>query len=236
MGAPLANRISAWVAEAQRRRVLRTVGVYIVAVWGISSGGVDIAGVLGIPEFALRVGILAAIGFIPVVIILAWRFDIGRTGIVRDPEDALAEDRRDADLADMPTITIREHGEASAIVVRWSGANGENASLFTDEFYLGRGTDCRVRFYDPLVSRRHARIFRADSVWYIEDLGSRGGTLVDERKVERILISRKHEVRLNEEGPVLRIELVAAGAEIRRALDEFPPGQPTAHVRLLAAT
>lgn len=231
----MANAITEWMAEAQRRRVFRTVGVYIVAVWGISSGGVDIASVLGIPESALRTGIFVAVGLIPIVAILAWRFDIGREGIVRDPQDVVAQQQAEAELAAMPTMIGADEG-AGAIVVRWEDAGGESSALFMDEFHLGRGTDCRVRFYDPLVSRRHARIFREDEVWYIEDLGSRNGTRVDGARVDRAPLPPSSEIRLNDAGPCLRVDLVEPGAETRNALSQFPPGQPTAHVRLATPT
>jgi len=227
----LADRISAWIAEAKRRRVFRTVGVYIVAVWGVSSGGVDIAQVLGIPEEVLRYGIFAAIGFIPVVIILAWRFDIGRSGIVRDPQDVLAEERADAAIAEMPTMIGGAEG-AGVILVRWTDAAGDQSSLFTDEFFLGRGADCRVRFYDPLVSRKHARIYNDDSTWYIEDLGSRNGTMLGEKKIEREPLSEVNDVRLNDDGPTVRVEWIHPGAETRNAIATHAAGQPTAHIRL----
>ena len=89
---------------------------------------------------------------------LAWRFDIGLTGVVRDPQDLQEQDRVEAELADMATIMSGDMG-TGAVVVRWEDTTGENASLFLDEFYIGRGADCRVRYYDPLVSRRHARVF-----------------------------------------------------------------------------
>lgn len=227
----VASRISEWIAEAGRRRVFRTVGVYIVAVWGISSGGVDIAGVLGIPESALRIGIYAAVGSIPLIGILAWRFDIGRDGIVRDPQDVLADRQREADLAAMPTM-IGGVASVGALVIRWRGPSGEQAALFTEEFFLGRSAECRVRFYDPLVSRKHARIFHDGGAWQIEDLGSRSGTKLDGVSISKAPLGADNEVRLNEDGPFLRIELVAAGAATREALGNFPPGQPTAHVRL----
>lgn len=219
-----------WIAEAKRRRVFRTAGVYVVAVWGVSSGGVDIASVLGIPESALRTGILAAVAFLPVVILLAWRFDIGRAGIVRDPQDVIAQQQADADIAAMPTMIGGEEG-AGGLVVRWDDASGERAALFVDEVYLGRGTDCRVRFYDPLVSRRHARIFHEGDLWMIEDLTSRNGTLVDGERVEKAPLEGSCEIRLNDAGPTLRLELLGPGLETHRALSEFPPGQPTAHIR-----
>ena len=230
-GTRLADRISEWIAEAKRRRVFRTVGVYIVAVWGVSSGGVDIAQVLKIPEELLRYGIFAAIGFIPIVVILAWRFDIGRTGIVRDPQDVLAEEQADAAMAEMPTIIGGEVG-AGVILVRWSDAVGNQSSLFTDEFFLGRGADCGVRFYDPLVSRKHARIFHENSTWFIEDLGSRNGTIVGDEKIEREPIGEMNEVRLNDEGPTVRIEWIHPGAETRSAIAEHATSQPIAHIRL----
>ena len=230
-GTRLADRISEWIAEAKRRRVFRTVGVYIVAVWGVSSGGVDIAQVLKIPEELLRYGIFAAIGFIPIVVILAWRFDIGRTGIVRDSQDVLAEEQADAAMAEMPTIIGGEVG-AGVILVRWSDAVGNQSSLFTDEFFLGRGADCGVRFYDPLVSRKHARIFHENSTWFIEDLGSRNGTIVGDEKIEREPIGEMNEVRLNDEGPTVRIEWIHPGAETRSAIAEHATSQPIAHIRL----
>ena len=226
----MAGRFAGWVSEAKRRRVFRTVGVYVVAVWGVSSGGVDIAGVLGIPETALRVAIYAAIGAIPLVALLAWRFDIGREGIVRDPQDLLADQQRDADLAAMPTMVGGDEA-AGAVLIRWRGPDGDQAALFTEDLQLGRSAECRVRFYDPLVSRIHARIFNEAGVWRIEDLGSRNGTIVDGAHVTRAPLGVDSEIRLNDEGPFLRVELIAPGADTLAALAAHPPGQPTAHVR-----
>lgn len=230
----MANKLSELIAEAKRRRVFRTAGVYLVAVWGISSGGVDLASVLGVPEEYLRKAIFASIAFLPGVVLLAWMFDIGRGGIVRDPQDVEAEARADSEIAAMPTIVGGDDG-AGAVVVRWQDAQGENAALYVDEFFLGRGTDCRVRFYDPLVSRRHARVFHEAGVWYIEDLGSRNGTRVDDQKVDRAELGDSNRVRLNDAGPDVRLEKVRSGEDTRTALASYPPGQPTAHVRLTTA-
>jgi hypothetical protein len=226
----LAEKLTSLLAEAKRRRVFRTAGVYLVAVWGISSGGVDVAGVLGIPENVLRVTMIGAIAFLPVVVILAWMFDIGRSGIVRDPEDVLDEQQAEQDLASMPTIIGGDKG-AGAVVVRWDDEHGGNAMLYVDEFYLGRGTDCRVRFYDPLVSRQHAKVFHEDGVWYIEDLGSRNGTHVDDQAIKQVALADSSAVRVNDTGPFVQIDLVRSGAETRSALASHPPGQPTAHLR-----
>ena len=231
----MANKLTELLAEANRRRVFRTAGVYLVAVWGISTGSVDLAGVLGIPEGWLRLSVFAAIAFLPVVVILAWRFDIGRSGIVRDPQDLAAEREDDEDaLADMPTILGGDLG-GGAVIVRWNVGESDDARLYLDEFFLGRGTDCRVRFYDPLVSRRHARVFKEEGVWYIEDLGSRNGTHADGQRIERMALGPTNQIRLNDAGPELRLDLVAAGAETRNALASFPTDQAAAHIRIPTA-
>ena len=230
MSKGISQRIADWVGEAQRRRVFRTAGVYIVAVWGISSGGVDLLNMLGVGEQIQIYGLVAAVAFLPVVVFLAWRFDVGLGGIVRDPQDVLEQQQAEAELAEMPTMIGGTAGPG-AIVVRWNDDRGENAVLFVDTFHIGRGADCRVRFYDPLVSRRHARVFFEGEVWYIEDLGSRNGTIIDGQPVDRIPLASKCEVRLNDAGPVLRVDRVEPGAPTMAAIAELPPSQSTAHVR-----
>ena len=118
----MAGRLAEWVSEATRRRVFRTVGVYIVAVWGVSTGSAELADLFGVPAEWLRAAIYAAVAAIPVVAFLAWRFDIGREGIVRDPQDVLAEQQRDAELASMPTISVQEW--SGAVVIRWESSDG----------------------------------------------------------------------------------------------------------------
>jgi hypothetical protein len=230
----ISGRLHDWIAEARRRRVFRTAGVYVVAVWGISSGAVDIAGVLGIPEVALRVWIYAAVAFLPIVVLLAWRFDISRGGIIRDPQDVLERERAEARLAEMPTMLGGDVGPG-AVVVRWISDQGEQRALFVDDFELGRGTDCGVRFYDPLVSRRHARVFHSEMGWLIEDLGSRNGTRVDGQPIECVPLVATCEVTLNEGGPVLSVEPLPPGAATQEAVRLFPSSRSTAHVRLSRA-
>ncbi len=47
------------------------------------------------------------------------------------------------------------------------------------EYVLGRNPTCDVVLLDSTVSRLHARIYFSDGEWFIEDLGSTNGTLVD---------------------------------------------------------
>jgi pSer/pThr/pTyr-binding forkhead associated (FHA) protein len=46
---------------------------------------------------------------------------------------------------------------------------------------IGRANDCDIHLDDPLVSRRHARVIRAQVGTAIEDLGSANGVYVNGR-------------------------------------------------------
>lgn len=61
------------------------------------------------------------------------------------------------------------------IVITGDGMN-QTITLDQDEYLIGRAIDAEIQLPSPSLSRRHARIFRHDGSWFIEDLGSRHGT------------------------------------------------------------
>jgi FHA domain len=61
---------------------------------------------------------------------------------------------------------------------------------------IGRMPGCDVQLDDPSVSRRHARISRANSGWLIEDLGSTNGVTVNGASVEREYLSGGEDIEL----------------------------------------
>ncbi|MGH9286540.1 MAG: FHA domain-containing protein, partial [Acidimicrobiales bacterium] len=50
-----------------------------------------------------------------------------------------------------------------------------------EELTLGRAAGCQVRLDDTFVSQLHARIFRRDDHFWVEDLGSSNGTYLNRR-------------------------------------------------------
>jgi predicted component of type VI protein secretion system len=50
---------------------------------------------------------------------------------------------------------------------------------------IGRAPDCDYVLNLPMVSRRHARVFRADDRTWLEDLGSLNGTYLNGQPVKR---------------------------------------------------
>ena len=51
------------------------------------------------------------------------------------------------------------------------------------ELVIGRASDCHLTINDGLVSRRHARVTNSGNALLVEDLASRNGVLVNERKI-----------------------------------------------------
>jgi pSer/pThr/pTyr-binding forkhead associated (FHA) protein len=56
---------------------------------------------------------------------------------------------------------------------------GEDFALDEGEYVIGRSTDNLICIPDTSVSRRHVMVRKEGSVWYVRDLGSGNGTLVN---------------------------------------------------------
>ena len=71
----------------------------------------------------------------------------------------------------MPTIQIIS-GEQEGAEINWTG----------DEIFIGKEDTCEVKITDAGVSRKHARLARKGTGWFVEDLGSSNGTYVNFKK------------------------------------------------------
>jgi serine phosphatase RsbU (regulator of sigma subunit) len=60
-------------------------------------------------------------------------------------------------------------------------AQGESFdhSLEGEELVVGRSSECDLSISDRFMSRRHARLFKKVDGWWLEDLGSRNGSMVN---------------------------------------------------------
>jgi len=54
----------------------------------------------------------------------------------------------------------------------------------TDKVLLGRGTDCQISLPDSAISRRHALIERRGEQYWLTDLDSRGGTFINDLRLD----------------------------------------------------
>jgi pSer/pThr/pTyr-binding forkhead associated (FHA) protein len=77
-----------------------------------------------------------------------------------------------------PPRANRGRGPARLRILEPAERRGETFTL-DDELTVGRGGGCGVVLDDTFVSQVHARVFRRDGDVYVEDLGSRNGTLLN---------------------------------------------------------
>ena len=76
------------------------------------------------------------------------------------------------------------------LMVEPATMRGSTVSL-DDEVLVGRGTDCDITLTDDaFVSTKHARFFKKDDNWYVEDLGSTYGTLVNSHRITAPVLLR----------------------------------------------
>lgn len=75
--------------------------------------------------------------------------------------------------------------ETAAKLIRRGGLGpfGEEIALADDVTTLGRAVSCQIVIDNDFASRRHAQIVRRDEIYWLRDLNSKNGTLLDSEPV-----------------------------------------------------
>jgi two-component system, cell cycle response regulator len=77
-------------------------------------------------------------------------------------------------------------GEACLVLIYPAGPDmGKRFPLSRADVVIGRGSDCDIQIDKDSISRRHARVFRQDESWQIEDMQSTNGSYVNDSPVQR---------------------------------------------------
>lgn len=72
----------------------------------------------------------------------------------------------------------------SQVVVHEADGGKPTTVRLSGSAQIGRGDSCAIRLSDTYVSQMHARLYaQEDGTWYVEDLGSTNGTLLNDHKV-----------------------------------------------------
>jgi len=98
-------------------------------------------------------------------------------------------------------------------------AQGEpfDHALEGDEIIVGRSSECDLAIKDRYMSRRQVRFFKRDEDWWLEDLNSRNGTMVNGKLLsEPRKVSNGDKIVLS--GSTLRLTDTAAPTETKSAL------------------
>ena len=106
----------------------------------------------------------------------------GQTRIFRTEESSGGE--IDQGTATISADEARRHGLAREIVEVVLG-DDKHQLEGRGPWSVGRSQENDIVIHDPNVSRRHARISRADNGFVVEDLGSTNGTLLDGAPIDR---------------------------------------------------
>jgi hypothetical protein len=140
---------------------------------------------------------IALYAFLAAVLFLVWR-DVGAASRARN-------------LCPPAHLVVVEGAEAGRMFPL-----GEASSL-------GRAADNTVCLGDDMVSAYHARVSHQGGQWWLEDLGSRNGTRLNEILVEQpLVLTYGDRVRVGR--VVLRLEpSVGSGIEPRATGDETAP-------------
>lgn len=100
-------------------------------------------------------------------------------GVLAPPPHAVYDYAAD-DLGDEP-----EAPAAPGIDTVTVGETGHDVALRGDRMVLGRLQGCDICLADANVSRRHAELLLLDGDWYLQDLESTNGTMLDGEPVTR---------------------------------------------------
>lgn len=71
----------------------------------------------------------------------------------------------------------------TVVVLNEKGGKAESLQLDGDQLQIGRADACQIKLSDTYVSQFHARIYRRDDGWYVEDMGSTNGTYLNQRRI-----------------------------------------------------
>ena len=72
----------------------------------------------------------------------------------------------------------------SAIVVSWMTPAGEHRTRLTTAFCIGRGASGELQIDDRQMSQACAAVFLRDGQWWLRDLGSADGVLLDGTRIQ----------------------------------------------------
>jgi hypothetical protein len=98
------------------------------------------------------------------------------------------------------SVTTTKIAASRASVLGWlvvkAGTDAGRRLDLSDDNAIGRDSACQISLNDDYVSRQHARVKFEDGQFFIYDVGSSGGTFVNGRQVQRLMLYDGAEIRV----------------------------------------
>jgi hypothetical protein len=91
----------------------------------------------------------------------------------------------DSEIEDEPGVDPERIEEEYPKILLINAGTNEPGVAYTiyDELLIGRAPDCDIVLDDSFVSSHHARVYRVEPDYWLEDLGSTNGTLIEQSRV-----------------------------------------------------
>jgi pSer/pThr/pTyr-binding forkhead associated (FHA) protein len=133
----------------------------------------------------IRLALLALLWIFVFSVVGVLRGDLYGTRVLardkaRAPRRAVREPAAQAAPAVRPVAPKATRASArrvpTSLTVTEGSLAGTTLSLMDSGVLLGRNPECTLVLDDDFASGRHARIYRRDDGWFVEDLGSTNGT------------------------------------------------------------
>jgi hypothetical protein len=195
------QKIRKFFTELLRRKVVRLLGAYLVALWLLAQGFADLFPAFGLPTWALRAFVFGGLALTPVLAWLSWKYDLRPPQLALDASDAEAKNP-------MLGWALRRHDNTDAgfVLLKWETDDGRPMEKrYFKAVSLGRGPGNDVQLVDERVSRFHAVLWAEDGNWHIKD-GSTNGTFLDHARVTvPVPLPRSCELKLHPNGPTVSV-------------------------------
>ena len=201
------RRLFEVIADLKRRKVFQVASIYLVTGWGAALGASELLPNFGAPDWIVRSIVIGMLVLFPVVVVLAWYYELTRQGIVRDPMDSVPRSAQHSSAGPVASPAV------PCLEVRWEDQGIQRTSTFNATFTAGRDAACEVSTLDPIASRSHARFEPESRGWLLVDLGSSNGTLLDGIPVRRQMLPAKCSVQLGSGGQRLDLRVLDRTAE-----------------------
>lgn len=134
-----------------------------------------------------------------------WRLP-GPVQVHIEPDPSLRPGRFEVDTVHLTAAPGDTPAEPDLLVLL---GGDQRYPLEGDQITLGRSSSNQVVVDDPNASRTHARLSRRDQEWWITDLGSTNGTLVNEQVIKERRLNQGDRIRIG----ATQLEYREAGSE-----------------------
>lgn len=109
--------------------------------------------------------------------------------------------------------------EKPVLIMREGQLSGQRWTIETNEFVIGRGSDCQMVLPERQVSRYHVKILYENGRYYLEDLDSKNGTHINGKQITgKAPLQDGDEVQI-----ALCVKLLFVGTEATIPLTFDPP-------------